>query len=305
MFRFYNRLPDVYRLVPLKNKPPRAICVWRFSYLYCYNIGMLEGFILGAVQGITEWLPISSEGALVLTQQALGSALPLGDMIRVALFLHLGTFFAALFYFWNDVTVLLRALFKPVSASPEEKKTVWFLVIATAVSGVLGALILVGISREFETIASASGAVVTLFVGALLLVTAFLQFRAGKGGDKSVAALEKKDGIILGLAQGLSALPGISRSGITIAALLLNKFSKQVALRLSFLMSLPIVFFGNIVLGFGDAALTAGALWGLLFSFLFGLVTIKGLFAFAERVNFGWFVFVFGLLTIFAALSTV
>lgn len=267
---------------------------------------MLEGFILGAVQGIAEWLPVSSEGALVLVQQALHGALPLQDMIRTALFLHLGTFFAALVYFRQDVFTLLRALVRPRESSPEEKQTLWFLIIATALSGALGAFFLLVISREFDALAEAGGTAVTFLVGILLLVTAMLQFRAKEeGGERNAATLTRNDGVILGLAQALSVFPGISRSGITVAALLLKKFSKQSALRLSFLLSLPIVLVGNIVLAWGGAALTGEALWGLFFSFLFGIITIRALFSLAEKLHFGWFVFTFGILTILAALSTV
>jgi len=259
---------------------------------------MFEGFVLGAIQGITEWLPISSEGALVLAEQALGIGGGISGMISLALFLHLGTFFAALIYFWSDVVSLLKTLFNFQKSDEETRRLLIFLIIATFISGFLGSLLLFGILREFEDIASISGKTITLLIGVFLLITAFIQLRSRELGVKDVSSIEKKDSVLLGFAQGLSVLPGVSRSGITVASLLLMGFTKQSALRISFLLSLPIVLGGNIALGFSDAIITNQALWGLLFSFLFGLVTIKALFIFAEKINFGWFVFAFGALTI-------
>jgi len=110
------------------------------------------------------------------------------------------------------------------------------------------------------------------------------------------------DGIILGIAQGFAALPGLSRSGLTVSALLLRKFDNALSLRLSFLMSLPIVLAGNILLNFNELTWSKGTFWSLLFSFLFGLLTIHFLLKIAKKINFGLFVLFFGILTILSTL---
>jgi undecaprenyl-diphosphatase len=101
---------------------------------------------------------------------------------------------------------------------------------------------------------------------------------------------------LLGIAQGFSSLPGLSRSGITISTLLLKKFDDTSALRLSFLMSLPVVLFGNLLLNYNEFYLSNTAIYGLLGSFVFGLLTIHALMSLSKRINFGWFVLVFAVL---------
>jgi undecaprenyl-diphosphatase len=96
-------------------------------------------------------------------------------------------------------------------------------------------------------------------------------------------------------------LPGLSRSGLTVAALLFRKFEDTEALRLSFLMSLPIVLGGNIILNATSFELSPVAVWGVVTSFLFGLLTIHLLFRLAKKVNFAWFAVLFGVATIAAA----
>ncbi|MDP4010447.1 MAG: undecaprenyl-diphosphate phosphatase, partial [Candidatus Spechtbacteria bacterium] len=114
---------------------------------------MLESIILGTVQGIAEWLPVSSEGLLVLTQVKLfGSEAPLEELIRISLFLHLGTFFASLIYFWADIkklTALLAGYLtrkrSTETAEPADRKVLGFLLTATVITGTIGVLLLFGL----------------------------------------------------------------------------------------------------------------------------------------------------------------
>lgn len=258
---------------------------------------MLEGITLGIIQGITEWLPISSEGAIVLVKENFFGGGELADAIRFSLFLHVGTFLAALVYLRKDVFSILASLWRFKSVPAKERALINFLFVATVISGALGYVllsVLSGIEEEFEF----SGRTVTASIGVLLLVTAALQLKKKEEVGKKSADLKFVDGIALGLAQGAAVLPGISRSGITISAFLLRGFNDSDALKLSFLLSLPIVLAGNIVLNLGGFTISEEALFGLLFSFIFGLATIHLLLKFAARVNFGYFVLVFGALVI-------
>ncbi|VAW17354.1 Undecaprenyl-diphosphatase, partial [hydrothermal vent metagenome] len=106
------------------------------------------------------------------------------------------------------------------------------------------------------------------------------------------------DSVTLGIVQGFAALPGLSRSGLTVASLLLRKFDEEQAIRLSFLMSIPIVLAGNILLNIKDFNPTLENLFGFFFSFVFGLATIHILLKVAKKVNFAYFVLLFGLLMI-------
>lgn len=264
---------------------------------------MFESVILGIVQGITEWIPISSEGALVLVSTGLfDSELPLQELIRFALLLHLGSFFAALWYFRKDVKDLILALFSK-DASNETRKIFMFLLLSTAISGSIG-LMMFSMVSLFEEYVLVSTVTVAAVIGVLLLITGTVQIMAKrKGGQASLGTRGAKDirfsdGVILGLVQAMAVFPGFSRSGLTVSALIFRKFDEVQALRLSFLMSLPIILGGNVMLNFGSLSLTLEAAVGMLFAFLFGILTIHGLFSLARRINFGYFALFFGVLVL-------
>jgi len=263
---------------------------------------MLEQFILGIVQGIAEWLPVSSEGLIVLVKtNFLQSTSSFEVIIKEALFLHLGTFMAAFIYFFKDVVHLSKSIFSYNSQPKETQNLISFLSISTLISGVLGFTLIKSISH-FAALLEAKGKFITLIIGALLLGTAYLELRAKKGGYRTLKDLNLRDSVILGISQGCAALPGLSRSGITVSVLLLRKIDKAYALKLSFLMSLPIVLAGNIILNFNQLSITPESLIGLTSSFVFGLATIHLLLKLAEKINFGYFMIFFGLLTLSSVL---
>ena len=132
----------------------------------------------------------------------------------------------------------------------------------------------------------------------LLLTTGILQIKAKKKEEKKMVDAGNKDGVLLGLVQSFASLPGLSRSGLTVSVLLLRKFRSEAALKLSFLMSLPIVLGGNIILNLDKFNFSLESFSGLLFSFVFGLLTIKLLLKTARKINFGWFVLFFGIIVI-------
>jgi len=264
---------------------------------------MLEAVVSGVLQGITEWLPISSEGVLVLVKTRIfHSPQGLPHLMEQALFLHLGTFLAALIYFRKDVISLLKAFFRFNKAKKDQETVLTFLIIATLMSGFLGLLLFKLLERASSSFALAGKGIIVL-ISCLLLINAFLQIKAGrKRGEKKESALTTRDGFLLGFLQGMAVLPGLSRSGLTVSGLLLNKFDSASALRVSFLMSLPIVFFGNLFLNLTDFVFTFNALLALFLSFLFGILTIGFLLRLAKKVNFGWFVLSFAALSFLSLL---
>jgi undecaprenyl-diphosphatase len=267
---------------------------------------MTEQLVLGAIQGIAEWLPVSSKTLLLLTKiHVFGhKEATFETLISSILLLHMGTFFAAAVYFRKDLWSILKAFFNYRGASQENKKILGFLVLTTLISGGIGFITLSTASR-LESHFNLASKFITGLLGLFLLATGFVHIktrRALKNGLRQAEDINTYDGIVLGLAQGLSTIPGFSRSGMTIAGLLFRKFDDVQSLRLSFLMSLPIVLVGNIVLEIRNFSVTAQDLVGILTSFVFGMVTIHALLAFARRINLGYFTMIFGILVLFAAL---
>ncbi|MCF7910734.1 undecaprenyl-diphosphate phosphatase [Candidatus Pacearchaeota archaeon] len=265
------------------------------------QLTIIQQVTLGIIQGITEWLPVSSSAFITLIMTNFFQVNDISFLLHSALLLHLGTFFAALIYFRKDVWKLTKSLFNYSSSDKKTKKVLNFLIISTIISGILG-LVILKILTGFESQLELTGKTITFLIAVLLLFTGIIQIKTSS--RKKIISLKKEkditknDSVILGLLQGLATLPGISRSGITVSGLLLKKFDDTTALKLSFLMSLPIVLIGNLILNFSDLTqiATSTSIYGLLASFIFGLATISGLMKLSKKINFGWFVLIFALL---------
>lgn len=262
---------------------------------------MFEVLLLGAVQGVFEWLPVSSEGLLVLLQVNLFGQTSAVEAIKLALFLHLGTFLAALVYFWFDVKRLLRQFFNYGQLDTLARSEVNLYVVATVVSGVVAGSLL-QLLKIVDTTLLVSGKVITVIIGILLLITAALQFARKRKGSRVLGQANRNDALQLGLFQGLAVLPGVSRSGSTTAIMILRNFTEESSLRASFIVSLPIVLLGNIILNADKFNPSFELLVALLTSFTLGLLTIHWLMKLVHRINFGWFVLVFAIITLVAGL---
>jgi undecaprenyl-diphosphatase len=200
---------------------------------------LIKAAALGIVQGLTEFLPVSSSGHLILVREALGWKLladpHLNKMFDVAL--HAGTFVALLAYFRSDIVRLLVAFFlslrRGINGDPA-RRLAWVIVIGTipaAIAGVMG-------EKVIEQVLGAP-----VLVACELILFALLLWLADARGRKTRALgrANWSDGIIIGCAQALALAPGVSRSGITITAGLMRAMTRETAARFSFLLSLPIV----------------------------------------------------------------
>lgn len=252
---------------------------------------MIEGLILGMVQGITEWLPISSEGVLTLVGMKFFGK-DLSTSVSMAVFLHLGTFLAALFYFRKDVRNLLKV---------GKRRLFLFLVFATLVTALVGTPLFI---FSIKSLGVVSSDFVIGLIGFFLIITGLIQFKKPEDVFKTERQVELTDSLIAGASQGLAVLPGFSRSGLTTASLLFRKFKDTEALKLSFLMSLPAVLFGNIALTiFGlSVEYDLSSFVALATSFVVGLFAISFLLKISRKINFGKFVVFFGLLTLLGAM---
>ncbi len=255
---------------------------------------MTTAVLLGVLQGVVEWLPVSSEG-LVAAAYSLLEGESLDDAVGYALWLHMGTMPAALVVLRREVASLVREAWRrPGKPSP----LLMFLVVATALSMAV-ALPLALVLGELSGLVGASAMGV---VGVLMLATGALQMRGAKPGVRDRTRLAPSDALLAGVAQGLSVLPGLSRSGLTVAALLGRGVEKREALVISFLMSIPASAAAAMYAALdGGFTLSAEAVVGAAAAFVVGLASMRALLAFAERVNFGLFVVLVGLAIIAAA----
>lgn len=256
----------------------------------------VSAFLVGLVQGVTEWLPISSSGWTLVLARNLDVATD--DALALAFFLHFGTLLAVLVRLRGDVRDVLLAL-----PRWREDALVKYLLATTAISLPLGLALVLTLEEAFAE-HDLTGVTVTMLVGGLLIVTGIV-LRAVKDrlGDRRVDSTDTLDWTILGVAQGLAALPGISRSGMTVSALLMRRVDAEEALRLSFLMSIPVtiaVVAYEIVSGGVDAFDPPVVASGVLASFVLGYVTIDGLMALAQRVRWDLFCIAIGALALVA-----
>ena len=254
---------------------------------------MFEQIVLGAIQGITEWVPVSSKACVIAAKVHLfhdtGS---LNDLINYALLLHLGTFFAAVVYFRDDIKSICTSAFTPGTPDNDGRKVLIFLIITTALTA-LGQLLINQVSALAHTAPQAK-TLITCLTAALLITAGFLQLRTTSAGKRTPKDLSLLDGILLGLTQAVATLPGLSRAGTTMAILSLRGFDKENMLKLSFLMSLPVILLGNIIKNY-KAIFSFGPQWlGILVAFIVGMLSIQTLMAFARRVNFGAFLIFIG-----------
>lgn len=253
----------------------------------------LSSILVGLVQGITEWLPISSTGQSMI---ALMNFLKLEpeDAFSLAIYLHIGTLFAVLVKMRGEVKEIILKLPKF-----REDKLVQFIITSTFFTGIVGLPVYLVLKGNFKMWA---GDLVTALIGLFLILTGLMLYLSKKRlGGKDIADLNFLDMASVGIAQGFTPLPGISRSGTTTAVLLFRNMRQDDALRLSFLMSIPAIIgavFLEILQG-GLESFDSMAIPGILSAFLFGYLTIDILLKFAKKTRFDFFCIVFGLVAIF------
>lgn len=246
-------------------------------------MGIIEAIILGIIQGLTEFLPVSSSGHLELAKFILGDNSVPEESLTYTVVLHFATALSTIVIFRKDIKEILTGLFKF-----KNNEELWFsikIILSMIPAVVVGLLF----EKELESFFGGS----ILFVGCMLLVTAVLLLLADKAKttDKDVPVM---GAIIVGVSQAIAMLPGISRSGATISTSVLLGIDRSKAARFSFLMVIPLIF-GKIakdVLG-GDIHFTSaeaipmGA--GFLAAFLAGLLACQWMIALVRKSKLAYF----------------
>ena len=247
--------------------------------------------VLGTVQGLTEFLPVSSSGHLTLLQQLLRYDLGEAGMTFVNVLLHFGTLIAVVIVFWRDILALFKKPFK----------TLLMLIVATVPAGVVGLLLNDKIEALFDPAYNGAWliclAVCFAVTALILLITQFVSAR-----QKKVAALSWRHAVPMGILQAAALLPGISRSGSTIAAGVISGAKREDVARFSFLMSIPVILGSLVVEVFhlikpsGGVAVAIGTneiigmAVGVVFSAAAGFGAIKLMLKVIQKSNYKWFV---------------
>lgn len=198
----------------------------------------IQALIMGLVQGLTEFLPISSSGHLILVPWLFGWKDPFLDSLTFSVMLHMGTLLALLVYFWRDWLKLIPAGLASIRdrslAGDPDRKMAWLLVVATIPAVLVGPLLSGPIE---DAVREPSRVALMLCVGAAIL------WLADRWGSKlrEMDTLTFPGALGIGVAQVLALVPGISRSGISISAGLFEGLTREAAARFSFLMATPVV----------------------------------------------------------------
>ena len=270
---------------------------------------LIQSILMGIVQGLSEFLPISSSAHLVFTSnfykvfKGIEIVQESNQEVFLDIMLHLGTLIAVLIFFRKEILAILKALYygiKNKDYSSKDFKYGVYIILGTVIT-VLIAYPLNEVA-EFLVFKPAVVGILLTFTGALLL---FSEKYGQKFAEKKEIGL--KTSIIIAIAQGLAALPGFSRSGLTISAGLLNKSSREEAARYSFLLSIPIILGASMVYPLIklDFAEISGYNWnaiiiGTIVSGIVGYLCIKYFLKFVSRFSlgiFGYYCLIVGILT--------
>lgn len=230
--------------------------------------------IAGLLQGLLEWLPVSSEGNMVLLlTQLFGYGIE--ETLNTSIFLHIGTGLAALIYFREPVLNIL------LMKTSEDRDMFYKLFVMTGLTGLVGFPIF-----TFLNVPASIGETLLALTGVALILTGLLQREASKS-SKDGSELSWPLTILLGVAQGLAIIPGLSRSGLTTSIMLFKNFDSEEAFRVSFLMSIPASFAAALglmlVKGFRPDAYSGLA---TIVAAIVGYLTIGRLLALAREMSF-------------------
>jgi undecaprenyl-diphosphatase len=271
------------------------------------TFALAAGITLGVVQGVSEWLPVSSKTQIIVVSTIL-FGLTFNQGYSLGLFLEFGTFFAAVVYFWKELVLVLKAIVG--KGGPVGRLLLKYLLIVTVITGVMGVAIYKGV--ESLTFGSSIG-VPMIILGAVLIIDGlFIRYSRSRAiPHKSLQDMKLKDLLLIGFAQGLSAFPGVSRSGTTVSMMLILGTDPKESFRLSFLALIPAsigatlvtLLFSSTPLVTGNGVLSLPVIAvALIVTFLVGSLMIRWLLRVAAHEKITTLVFILGTLAILSGI---
>ena len=251
-------------------------------------MSLIQAIFLGVVQGLTEFLPVSSSGHLVLMQRFLGITEP---GLTFEVFVHFGTLFAVFFVYRREIWELIR--------NPFQRMTL-LIIVGAVPTAFIGFAFKPYFEKFFESL---------LIVGISLILTGIILWLSDDhlGGRKTEINTTWLDVLIIGIAQGLAITPGISRMGLTVSAGIMRGLSREMAAKYSFLLSIPVIFGANLLEfkgvwengleSTGGIAYLAGA-FAAAVSGIFAIKIILKILKNGSLKIFSYYVWILGTITI-------
>lgn len=265
--------------------------------------------LLGVVQGLTEFLPVSSSGHLVLIQTFFGGSNPEADYMLFDVLLHFGTLVSVFIAFWGDIRSLLAEFFGWIRDGFKLRNRPYRRFIVMVLITIIPMFPVLLVKDQLDALFSN-----TMFVGCALLVTAVVLMLSERAPRKRRDASNATwlDAFLVGCAQAVAVVPGISRSGSTICAGLFRGFSRDFAVRFAFIMSLPVVFGANL-LEIGDAVAQAEStgipvsmyIIGVAAAMISGLLAIRLIRLVTNKGHFRPFVVYCGLVGVLSIIASI
>ncbi len=253
-------------------------------------MSIIEAIIFGIVQGLTEFLPISSTAHIVITQLILGTTFP---GLTFEIYLHIASIFAVMIYFRKDLIQVIVGFFSYFTSRTKENRVQFlfglYIIVATIITGGLGLVLSDFIGVTMKTPPFIAGALIVTGFGLIFIE------RVHRYGSRTEKDMTFLDSIIVGLGQTLAVLPGISRSGSTLIVALLVGLNRETAVRYSFLLAIPVIL-GSTVLAVGDVSTEVFAAIGtpalvisFITTFIFSWLGIIWLIDFLKRSKLIYF----------------
>ncbi|MBM7097210.1 undecaprenyl-diphosphatase [Bacillus sp. H-16] len=266
-------------------------------------MSIIEAIIFGIVQGITEFLPVSSTAHIVITQLVFGYTFP---GLAFEIYLHIASVLAVILFFRKDLWHVITGFFGYLSNRSEENRVSFFfglyIIIATFITGGLGYLLSDFVADSIKTPAFIAGAL-TVTGFALIFIERFHKY-----GNRSEKDMTFFDSVIVGLGQTLAVIPGISRSGSTLVVSLFLGLKRETAVRYSFLLAIPVILGSSVLAldelssGFINQIGVMPLIISFVITFIFSWIGIVWLIEFIKRsklVYFAVYCFVVAALVFF------
>ncbi|MCR3921942.1 MAG: undecaprenyl-diphosphate phosphatase [Firmicutes bacterium] len=245
-------------------------------------MGNIEAIILGLVQGLTEFLPVSSSGHLVIFQELLGVQ---EAGITFEVMVHFGTLLSVIWVFGGDIIRLATRF----TREKQERHFVFMILLGTIPTALMGLFLGDLFTQFYDT---------PIITGFMLLVTGVILFTLSRltSGRKNEGTMTAKDALLVSVAQGIAIIPGISRSGLTISSALWRGLDRETAVRFSFLVSIPVILGATLlelkdISEMGFVGLNSTMLYGMVTAFVAGIFAIRLFVNFVQKGKFHYFAY--------------